>query len=201
MEGKWEDDGAEDPAASSTQHQLRASSSRAASPGGARLQHGGSGRAGSRAGALANPRHGGGAAAATPARGRGSWRARLAKYLFCIYVHAMNIFLLIEFKCQLWFKNQDFCLKIMLTDSNLVATNIYNLSSKIWSSLVQRNRSILHFCCMRLSDLVSKCKIATNQCCVMVTYCHLISNILLDFLWGQDSNILIDYKAFSPSKT
>jgi len=48
--------------------------------------------AGSWAGFLANPWHGGGAAAATPAHTCGSWRARLAKYLFCNYVHAMNIF-------------------------------------------------------------------------------------------------------------
>ena len=61
----------------------------------------GSSMVGSWAGALANPRHGGGAAAAMLARARGSWHARLAKYLFCNYVHAMNIFLLIEFKCQL----------------------------------------------------------------------------------------------------
>ena len=90
MKGRGEDDGAEDPVATGAQHQLRASSGGVASPGGARRQHGG--LAG---GALANPRHGGGAAAATPAR------ARLAKYRFCNYVHAMNIFLLIEFKCQL----------------------------------------------------------------------------------------------------
>ena len=74
----------------------------------------------------------------------------------------------------------------MLTDSNLVVTNIY--SSVQWyllQNLIQpsrKNSSILHFCCMRLSDLVSKFKIAANQCCVVVTSCHLISNILLDFL-------------------
>lgn len=62
-----------------------------------------------------------------------------------------------------------------------------------------KTSSILHFCCIRLSDLVSKYKIAANQSCVVVTYWHLISNILLDFLWGRDSNILLDYKAFSPS--
>ena len=63
-----------------------------------------------------------------------------------------------------------------------------------------KTSSILHFYCIRLSYLVSKFKIAANQCCVVVTYWHLISNILLDFLWGWDSNILLDYKAFSPSK-
>ena len=73
------------------------------------------------------------------------------------YVHAMNIFLLTEFiyvNCDSKIKN--FFLKIMLTDSNLVVTNIY--SSVQWyllQNLIQpcrKNCSILHFCCMRLSD-------------------------------------------------
>ena len=94
MKGRGEDDGAEDPAASGAQHQLRASSGGAASPGGARQQHGG----------LVGRRFG------QPA----AWRRRcgghdnpdpgapgLANIFFCNYVHAMNIFLLIEFKCQL----------------------------------------------------------------------------------------------------
>ena len=41
MKGRGEDDGAEDPAASGAQHQLRTSSGGAASPDGARQQHGG----------------------------------------------------------------------------------------------------------------------------------------------------------------
>ena len=99
----------------------------------------------------------------------------LANMFFCNYVHAMNIFLLTEFiyvNCDSKIKN--FFLKIMLTDSNLVVTNIY--SSVQWyllQNLIQpsrKNSSILHFCCMRLSDLVSKFKIAANQCCVIVTY-------------------------------
>ena len=47
MKGRGEDEGAEDLAASGAQHQLRASSGRAASPGGARRQHGGGRLAGS----------------------------------------------------------------------------------------------------------------------------------------------------------
>jgi len=88
------------------------------------------------------------------------------------YVHAMNI--LSSYMPIVIQELRFFFLKIMLTDSNLVVTNIY--SSVQWyllQNLIQpsrKNSSILHFCCMRLSDLVSKFKIAANQCCVIVTY-------------------------------
>ena len=61
----------------------------------------------------------------------------------------------------------------MLTDCNLVVTNIYSVKWYLLQNLIQpspKNSSKLHFCCMRLSDLVSKFNIAANQCCVVVTF-------------------------------